>query len=49
MDEALGQGPFTLLVDLGTGTGRILELFARPRRPARSASTSITTCWPMPA
>jgi ubiquinone/menaquinone biosynthesis C-methylase UbiE len=28
MDEALGEGPFELLVDLGTGTGRILELFA---------------------
>ncbi len=28
MMEALGQGPFDLLVDLGTGTGRILELFA---------------------
>jgi ubiquinone/menaquinone biosynthesis C-methylase UbiE len=28
MDEALGRGPFNLLVDLGTGTGRILELFA---------------------
>jgi ArsR family transcriptional regulator len=27
MDEALGDGPFNLLVDLGTGTGRILELF----------------------
>lgn len=27
MDETLGQGPFELLVDLGTGTGRILELF----------------------
>ena len=27
MDEALGEGPFALLVDLGTGTGRILELF----------------------
>jgi ubiquinone/menaquinone biosynthesis C-methylase UbiE len=27
MDEALGQGPFEFLVDLGTGTGRILELF----------------------
>ncbi|MBM3545002.1 MAG: metalloregulator ArsR/SmtB family transcription factor [Alphaproteobacteria bacterium] len=27
MDEALGQGPFHLFVDLGTGTGRILELF----------------------
>jgi ArsR family transcriptional regulator len=27
MDEALGEGPFDLLVDLGTGTGRILELF----------------------
>ena len=25
---ALGPGPFNLLVDLGTGTGRILELFA---------------------
>jgi ubiquinone/menaquinone biosynthesis C-methylase UbiE len=30
MDEALGQGPFSLLVDLGTGTGRILELFGPP-------------------
>jgi ArsR family transcriptional regulator len=28
MDAALGQGPFKLLVDFGTGTGRILELFA---------------------
>ncbi len=26
--EALGKGPFKLLVDLGTGTGRLLELFA---------------------
>ena len=26
--EALGRGPFKLLVDLGTGTGRMLELFA---------------------
>jgi ubiquinone/menaquinone biosynthesis C-methylase UbiE/Fe2+ or Zn2+ uptake regulation protein len=28
MGEALGPGPFELLVDLGTGTGRTLELFA---------------------
>ena len=28
MREALGPGPFKLLVDLGTGTGRSLELFA---------------------
>ncbi|HUJ37228.1 MAG TPA: metalloregulator ArsR/SmtB family transcription factor [Hyphomicrobium sp.] len=28
MGEALGPGPFKLLVDLGTGTGRTLELFA---------------------
>jgi ubiquinone/menaquinone biosynthesis C-methylase UbiE/Fe2+ or Zn2+ uptake regulation protein len=28
IEEALGPGPFKLLVDLGTGTGRILELFA---------------------
>ncbi|WP_208430571.1 metalloregulator ArsR/SmtB family transcription factor [Methyloligella halotolerans] len=28
MIDALGRGPFDLLVDLGTGTGRILELFA---------------------
>lgn len=27
MDEALGEGPFSLIVDLGTGTGRVLELF----------------------
>ena len=26
--EALGRGPFKLMVDLGTGTGRILELLA---------------------
>lgn len=26
--DALGDGPFDLLVDMGTGTGRILELFA---------------------
>lgn len=26
--EALGRGPFDLMVDLGTGTGRMLELFA---------------------
>ena len=25
--EALGPGPFDLFVDLGTGTGRMLELF----------------------
>jgi ubiquinone/menaquinone biosynthesis C-methylase UbiE len=28
MREALGSGPFHFLVDLGTGTGRTLELFA---------------------
>ena len=28
MRSALGPGPFNLLVDLGTGTGRTLELFA---------------------
>ena len=28
MRAALGSGPFELLVDLGTGTGRALELFA---------------------
>jgi ArsR family transcriptional regulator len=27
MDKALGEGPFNFLVDLGTGTGRMLELF----------------------
>jgi len=27
MREALGEGPFPLFVDLGTGTGRMLELF----------------------
>ena len=30
MLEALGDGPFDLLADLGTGTGRILELFGGP-------------------
>ena len=28
VSDALGPGPFDLLVDLGTGTGRMLELFA---------------------
>ncbi len=28
MIDALGNGPFDLFVDIGTGTGRILELFA---------------------
>lgn len=28
MGEMLGPGPFELFIDLGTGTGRILELFA---------------------
>jgi ArsR family transcriptional regulator len=28
MRDAMGEGPFDLLIDLGTGTGRILELFA---------------------
>jgi ArsR family transcriptional regulator len=28
MRDALGDGPFNFLVDLGTGTGRCLELFA---------------------
>jgi ubiquinone/menaquinone biosynthesis C-methylase UbiE/DNA-binding transcriptional ArsR family regulator len=28
MLEAMGRGPFDLLVDMGTGTGRTLELFA---------------------
>jgi ubiquinone/menaquinone biosynthesis C-methylase UbiE/DNA-binding transcriptional ArsR family regulator len=28
IDDALGKGPFSLIVDLGTGTGRMLELFA---------------------
>ena len=36
---ALGAGPFDLLVDLGTGTGRMLELFARRAIAAASAST----------
>lgn len=28
MYEALGRGPYDFLVDLGTGTGRVLEVFA---------------------
>jgi ubiquinone/menaquinone biosynthesis C-methylase UbiE len=28
MSQALGDGPFDMLVDLGTGTGRTLELFS---------------------
>lgn len=34
MLEALGEGPFSLLVDLGTGTGRILELFGKRAKRA---------------
>ena len=34
MLAALGPGPFDLLVDLGTGTGRMLELFAARCRRA---------------
>ena len=44
MLTAIGPGPFELLIDLGTGTGRILELFAdageradRLRRQSRDA------------
>ena len=32
MREALGEGPFNVLVDLGTGTGRVLEVFANDYR-----------------
>jgi ubiquinone/menaquinone biosynthesis C-methylase UbiE/DNA-binding HxlR family transcriptional regulator len=32
--EAVGRGPFQLLVDLGTGTGRVLELLAPRYRRA---------------
>ncbi len=39
MLAALGPGPFDLLVDLGTGTGRILELFAG--RAARSIGLDV--------
>ena len=34
MLEALGSGPFECLVDLGTGTGRILQLFAERAKRA---------------
>ncbi len=39
MLKALGPGPFDLLIDLGTGTGRILELFAK--RAKRSAGFDV--------
>jgi ubiquinone/menaquinone biosynthesis C-methylase UbiE/DNA-binding transcriptional ArsR family regulator len=39
MLKALGPGPFELLIDLGTGTGRILELFAK--RVKRSAGFDV--------
>ena len=44
MRSALGPGPFRVLIDLGTGTGRTLELFARDATRAGSASTPITLC-----
>lgn len=34
MRQALGSGPFDLLVDLGTGSGRMLEVFAHLAREA---------------
>src|SRR5262245_31484522 len=44
VDEALGPGPFTLLVDLGTGTGRMLELFAARATRARLRSYPRHAC-----
>ena len=34
MLDSIGEGPFDYLVDLGTGTGRILELFAQRTKRA---------------
>lgn len=34
MRQALGEGPFELLLDLGTGSGRMLEIFAGHARHA---------------
>jgi ubiquinone/menaquinone biosynthesis C-methylase UbiE len=34
ISDALGEGPFDLLVDLGTGTGRMLELFGQRAKRA---------------
>ena len=41
--EALGPGPYDLLLDLGTGTGRILEL-AATARGGSSGSTPTAKC-----
>ena len=39
ISDVLGPGPFNLFVDLGTGTGRMLELLrARYQRPRRRAA-----------
>jgi hypothetical protein len=45
--RALGRRGFGKLVDIGTGTGRMIELFG-PRARARSASTARRRCsgWP---
>ena len=40
----IGDKPFRNLLDLGTGTGRMLELLA-PRARAPSASTRARRCW----
>ena len=40
MREMAGQGPFSLHVDIGTGTGRMLELFAPVSREAVGADSS---------
>ena len=47
MQAILGKARVESLVDLGTGTGRVLELFA-PQANRPSASIRAARCWPSP-
>ena len=44
IDRALADRPIGRLVDIGTGTGRMIELFGAAGRPRRSASTARRKC-----
>jgi ubiquinone/menaquinone biosynthesis C-methylase UbiE len=46
--KLIGRTPFDGLLDLGTGTGRMLELLADRYRRAIGIDSS-RTCWPSPA
>ena len=47
--EALGERPFRSLLDLGTGTGRMLELFGPRIERGLGIDLSLEPCWRSPA